>query len=364
MDSEYEIIDNRLPETLRKLTFSGYKKTDVYNILFLSIENGKIENACNWLTECICSGYILELWEKLLNFSCNVVSINNPKLFHHLYKKNNLLHNVLKCVDKNDRYGLLECRNNIVIRNLYFSIVTILSMSDKKVRYDKYPKLRDSDFDFENIYKRFTANVFLLPNDFIKFNEPEELKLVMNEIYTYLKNRNYEMCIYWTFWIFEWEKRNIKAKNSWHIDVRDVDVLPKFKADLVWVLWELILLEKENKCNDTKIQIRSLYELYKHDFTSRKRNKRLPYLYMSMCMLTNDVDYNIPLIRDNILYIQANIKNGEMFKMRKPRENHDVIKDIEVDKKLLSGTKYDDKMNKETTEAKIKLFNDLDSFNK
>ena len=83
-----------------------------------------------------------------------------------------------------------------------------------------------------------------------------------------------------------------------------------------------------------------------------------------MCMLTNDVDYNIPLIRDNILYIQANIKNGEMFKMRKPRENHDVIKDIEVDKKLLSGTKYEDKMNKETTESKLKLFNDLDSFNK
>ena len=46
MDSGYEIIDNRLPETLRKSTFSGYKKTDVYNILFLSIENGKIENAC------------------------------------------------------------------------------------------------------------------------------------------------------------------------------------------------------------------------------------------------------------------------------------------------------------------------------
>ena len=34
----------------------------------------------------------------------------------------------------------------------------------------------------------------------------------MNEIYTYLKNRNYEMCLYWTFWVFEWEKRNIKAK--------------------------------------------------------------------------------------------------------------------------------------------------------
>jgi hypothetical protein len=53
-----------------------------------------------------------------------------------------------------------------------------------------------------------------------------------------------------------------------------------------------------------------------------------------------------------------------MFKMKKSRENRDVVKDLEVDKKLLSENKYEDKMNKETTESKLKLFNDLDSFNK
>ena len=63
----------------------------------------------------------------------------------------------------------------------------------KSKKYDKYPKLRDADFDFENIQKRFVANVYLLNlNDFIHFNEPEELKLVMNEIYTYLKGNNYD----------------------------------------------------------------------------------------------------------------------------------------------------------------------------
>lgn len=361
MDVEYQIIDNRLPGTLKQSTFSGYKKTDVYNILFQSIETGKTENACNWLTECLCSGYFVELWEKLIIFSCDIVSINNPKLAHHLYKKNNLLNNILKCVDKNDRYGLLDLRNNLVIRNLFFSIVTILSMSDKTNRYDNYPKLKDADFDFENIYKRFTANVYLLPNDFIHFNEPEELKLVMNEIYTYLKNKNYEICIYWTIWVFEWEKRNIKAKNSWHIDARDIDVDPKFQADLVWIVWSCILLETENKCKDTKLQIRSLYELFKHDYTSRKRSKRISYVHKCICILTNDIDYDIPLINDQIAYIQVNIKNGEMFKMRKPRENNDIVKDLEKNKKLLSGKKMEIKMDVEKMEEKLKLFNDLDS---
>ena len=53
-----------------------------------------------------------------------------------------------------------------------------------------------------------------------------------------------------------------------------------------------------------------------------------------------------------------------MFKMRKPRENHDMIKDLEVDKKPLPEHKVEKKMNLEKTEDKLKLFNDLDSFNK
>ena len=362
MDANYMIIDNRLSIDLKKTTFSGYKKTDVFDALFKSIETNKVENACNWLTECICSGYVVELWEKLLIFSCNVISINNPNLPYYLYKKNNLLNNLLISVDKNDRYGILNLRNNGNIRNLYFAIVTIVTLCTKNKRYDKYPKLKDSDFDFDTIYKRFTANVHLLPNDFIHFNEPEELKLVMNEIYTYLKNKNYEVCIFWTLWIFEWEKRNIKAKNSWHIDSREVDVQTKFTADLVWILWELILLESKNRSKEIQKQIKSLYELYKCDFTSRKRNKRLPYLYHSICMLTNDINWRIPLINDMKIYIEANIKNGEMFKLKKTRENRDIIKDVEVDKKPFKQQKVEKKMESEKTLDKLKLFNDLDSF--
>ena len=119
MDSKYTIIDNRLLESFKKSTFSGYKKTDVISTLFKSIDNGKIENACNWLTECLCSGYTFDIWQRLLIYNCNTISINNPNLILYLYRKNKTIYNIYRSIDKNDRYGILECRNNDKIRNIF-----------------------------------------------------------------------------------------------------------------------------------------------------------------------------------------------------------------------------------------------------
>ena len=112
MDSKYIIVDSRLMESFKKSTFSGYKKTDVISTLFKSIDNGKIENACNWLAECLCSGYTFDIWQRLLIYSTISISINNPNLTLYLYKKNIVINNIYKSIDKNDRYGILECRNN------------------------------------------------------------------------------------------------------------------------------------------------------------------------------------------------------------------------------------------------------------
>ena len=331
MNDKYKIIDTRLSESFKTITFSGYKKTDVYKILFKSIESGKIENACNWATECICSGYINELWQKLIIYSCTSISINNPTLYNYLYKKNVYFINIINNIDKKDRYSNLNLRNNQIIRNLFFSIITILTMSSKTKRYDKYPKLKDNDFVFDNIFKRFKALANIIPGDLIHLNEPEELKLVSNEIFTYFKNKNYENSLYWTIWFFEWEKRNIKAKNNWYIESRDIDVDNKFKNDSVWIIWKCILLESEYKTNNIKLQIKSLYELYKNDYTSRKKSKRMPLIYTAICFLTNDINWNVSLINNNSIYIQTNINNNKMFGIKKIHENKNIIKDIEID---------------------------------
>ena len=126
MEDDYLIIDTRIIDDFKKTTFSGYKKKDVFTILFKSIETKKIENACNWLTECLCSGYIEETWQKLICFSCNIITINNPLLPNYLYKKNILLYNIINNIDKKKINETINLRNNQIIRNLFFSVRLLL----------------------------------------------------------------------------------------------------------------------------------------------------------------------------------------------------------------------------------------------
>ena len=157
MDDIYKIIDTREPGEFKIKSFSGYKRRDVFDALDKSILSKKIENACNWVCECICSGYIDKTWQHLITIASNVVNINNPTLSNFLYKKNVLFYNLY-----NNSKCKIELRNNSTIRNLMFGVTVILALSDKTKRYDKYPKLKDIDFDFSKIQTKLTATSNLL----------------------------------------------------------------------------------------------------------------------------------------------------------------------------------------------------------
>jgi len=365
MDNKYTIIDNR--DNFKKLTFSGYKKRDVYMVLNKSMETKKVENTNNWITECICSLYIEELWNNLLLFAFKIININNPSLPVFLYNKNMLFYNIYNNLNLKNPFELFNLRNNQIIRNLFTSISTILTISSKTKRYDKYPKFKDVDFNFDTIQNRLKADINLLSNDLIHFDEPEELKVIMNEIYFHLKNKigGYEKSLYWTLWIIEWEKRNIKANNNWKIDHRNVNVKEKFKCDLMWIIWEVIMLEANNRSRFIKRQIKALNELYMFQFTSRKRIKRISYIIQSICYLTHIIDENIPLVSDKIILIQIQCSNNLMYKSKKIHEVNDIIKDKLPKKELnlKSQKKVEKKMEEEKMKSKIDIFNDLDTLN-
>ena len=175
----------------------------------------QFEQACFWTTASIVSGYSLILWEKLINYSCKVININNPELPYFIMKKNKVLYNQINRLDKKDNNLIL--RNSQMVRNLFFDIVTTLCSSLKTKRYDKYLKINEKeDFDFENIKKRLCAEMNILPPHIIKFNDPNELKIIINEIYTLLKNKQfgYERSCFWIMWLMKWESIHKKKKKN------------------------------------------------------------------------------------------------------------------------------------------------------
>tara|TARA_B100000575_G_scaffold264844_1_gene240951 strand:- start:393 stop:1484 length:1092 start_codon:yes stop_codon:yes gene_type:complete len=358
MDENYQIIDTRSVDAFKKKTFSGFKKNDIILAVLKSIESKKVENACHWTTECILSGYSLLLWEKLLNFSGKIIHINNPKLPYYLFRKNQIFMNQMNRLHTTSKDRFLLLRNSQMIRNLFFDVVSTLSTSSKTKRYDKYPKIDDKeDFNFTNIQKRLCANMNILPAHIIHFNDPEELRIISNELFTLLKNKQfgYDKCCYWILWLFRYEGLHKKKKTPWLIDERNVENIPKkYRGNVVWVLWEIIF-EELNLRNNKQItkQITALYELFKSNYTIGKRKARLPLIFNAIGYLTHNVSFKIPIRNDYCLFIQVQSNVNKMFAMKKKNE-------IKNETTFVKPAPKKENIQVELVQDKIGIFNEID----
>jgi len=357
----YFINDDRPSDSFRKKTFSGFKKNDIINAVLKSIEAKKVENACFWTTECILSGYSLTLWEKLVNFSGKIIHINNPNLPHYLYRKNLVFNNQINRLNTTSKDKYLFLRNSQMIRNLFFDIVSTLATSSKTKRYDKYPKIDDSeDFVFTNIQKRLCAGMNILPAHIIHFNDPEEIRIIINEIFALLKNKQfgYDKCCYWTLWLLRYEVVHKKKKKVWLIDEREVEGLhKKYCGNIVWVLWETIFEEMNLRKNrNISKQIQSLYELFKCNYTIGKRTSRIPLIFNAIGYLTHTISFKIPIRNDYKLFIQVQSNVNKMFGAKKKHE----IKNDKMYDEIPKNPPKKENIPVEIIQDKIGLFNEID----
>ena len=140
-------------------------------------------------------------------------------------KKNIIYNNQINILDKKSKDNILLIRNSQMIRNLFFDIITTLCISLKTKRYDKYHKINEKeDFKFDNIKKRLCSQMNILPPHIIRFNDPDELKVILNEIFTMCKNKQfgYDRCCFWILWLLKWEGQHKKKKVQWNVEYRDV----------------------------------------------------------------------------------------------------------------------------------------------
>ena len=358
MNEQYQIIDSRIPVDMKTKTFSGFKKTDVIQAVFKSIEMKKIEQACHWATECIVSGHTLVLWDKLVVFSSKVVHINNPRLPQYMLMKNNILMNQVRRLDNKSKDSILLLRNSQMIRNLFFDVISTLSTSSKTKRYDKYPKIDEKeDFKYENIQKRLLSKMNILPSYIIHFNDPDELRIIINEIFTLCKNKQfgYERCCYWIIWLTKWEALHKKKNTSWNISGRNVDgINPKHCANFIWIIWEVIFEELKTRRNNTiKKQIESLYSLFKTNYSPGKRNTRLPLVFNAIGYLTHAINMNIRIRSDTKIFIQVQSNVNKMFLAKK-------INEVKT-KPIVQVPKKKEEIHIELVENKIDIFNEIDN---
>ena len=89
------------------------------------------------------------------------------------------------------------------------------------------------------IKEKMNATMQVLPSSIIRFTDPEELRVILNELFFNLKIElgGYEKSCYWVAWILEWEKKNKKDKKCFEIEERKItNVNPKYlSSDTRWI---------------------------------------------------------------------------------------------------------------------------------
>ena len=294
--SNYEINDVRTLNDFKSVSFSKFQKTKVKKELLNKLAENKVEPACYWSAELICSGHLIELWETIIYYISKNVHIGNPLLPTYILRR---MESFKDIISQGYIGNELSLRNNITIRKLFAEVIATLCMSRKHHVFEAVKIRRKEDFNMTHISTRLKAPNISYSQSIFRENDPTELLIAINELAYHLspESKNSYTACYWAEWILEYECVCKQSKEKIIIERRDwVSVNSKYQTDIIWIIWDAIIQRATlNKCQLTKRIIDSLLGIFTLRFTPGVRKRRRFLIYNAISLLTDSVDLTIPI---------------------------------------------------------------------
>ena len=367
---EYKINDTRSTPDFSKQSFSGFAIKDVVTVLNKSLIACKIEESVNWAVELLLSGQTERLWEKIFSISLKNININNPKLPMFLFKRYSKFVTLkLKysgSAKSSNIAGYLSLRNSQAVRNMMCEVCVIICNSTK-LKALSLPKIKEGDFDLSYLKTRLVATDANIIGNKLKYGDPVEIKIPLNEFNFCIKTRKWELAIYWLAWVCEWERRNTKRDKHYICGVRKIEgVEEKYFTDIIWIIWEILIKEAPDlKNDDASSQIYALFKLYKFDFKPTKKSKRIFFILYAIKYFTEMYNFKNDIIPNHYQLIQAcgNINlifyDKKKYEVNKHKQNLEQTSYNHIKTKALTEKEKKDekaklKRLKEAAEIKIK----------
>jgi len=317
-----EINDIRGPTQFKGISFSKFKKSDVRKQLIENMKNGKIEPACYWSAELVCSGHYMELWEIILHYAGKHIHLGNPKIVLYLEKRFEIFRNL---ISQGQYLNELQLRNNPTIRKLFAEIICTLTLSNKKHSFEPIKINREEEFDMTQMTERLKApNIHFIEHIFQK-EDPKELFIAMNEFAYNISNEKKSMvgASYWIEWTIDFEAICKKRKTNIICQARPfVSVEKKFRFDTIWILWD-ILFYYSGLTNNQYIDVlmKSIFNIFSIKYTTASCKKRRYLLYFAVALLTEPVPSNIEVMNNKPLIQSIIDKINSIYKQIKKNED-------------------------------------------
>ena len=322
VDEKSEINDLRQPAAFKGISFSKYKKTDVKSQLEQSLMKGKIEPACYWCAELICSAHYGDIWEILLHYIGKHIHLANPKLIIYLENRYTIFRNIMI---QGYYVSELDLRNNPNIRKLFAEVICNLTLSPKKHAFEPIKINRVEEFDITQMTDRLIAPSVKYIVHIFKRKDPQEVFIAMNEFAYNISNerKNMMTACYWIEWIIEFESICKNKKEPCFCEKRsEVPVEKKYQCDLIWMVWDVFFYTIEQIPNfefHAKI-LKSVFQLFCVKYTSASPKKRRFLLYFAVALFTEPVPTTIEIATNKEILHMVVEKIDQIYKQIKKNE--------------------------------------------
>jgi len=295
--ADTEINDIRAQNEFKGTTFSGFKKTDVKKELLNSLYNSKIEPACYWSAELICSGHYTDLWDVIIDFYSKHIHMENPKLSIYLDLR---ISNFRDIVNAGFTEQELRLRNHPKLRKLFCEIMCVLCETKKRHSYNNI-KVQKEDFDMTYMTERFKAPSVKYAQEITFKDDPKELFVAINELgYCVSKDGlNSVNACYWIEWILEFARICKMKKQKCICERREfAPVESKMQMDIIWIIWDIFINESNTHSKLIQKIVYSALNLFSLKYTSGCNRKRKLILYFIVALLTQPVSFGGGIIND------------------------------------------------------------------
>ena len=316
---DIEINDIRTKKDFRGITFSKYKKSEVHKELLKNLYDGKIENSLNWSIELICAGHYMDLWEIILLFCSKHIHLGNPKLPIYLDLRLNHFKDIL-----NGGYqdNILKMRNNNKIRKLFAEIMCVLCISKKKHTFDNI-RVDKEDFVITKLQHQLKADSTKYATIIFKKEDPTELFVGINEFYWNIlkEQKNGALACWWLEWILGFEDICKKENKKYSAARRsNMPVDSNFQKDVIWIIWECLLYEANNRSKGMHKIVTAMLNIFCLRYKPGVRRRRKYLIYFAIHLLTEPLDNNIPIIKNEKMIENITSKINIIYKQIKKNE--------------------------------------------
>jgi hypothetical protein len=323
--SSVKITDNTelndVRTSFRGITFSNFKKLDAKNQFVESMKKGKVEPACYWCAELICSGHYMDIWEIILHYMSKYIHLGNPKIVVYLEKRFTVFKNIMS---QGHFLSELHLRNNNNMRKLFAEMISVLTISNKKHSFEAIKINRVEEFDMTLMADKLKAPSVSYIEPMYKPKDPKEIFIPLNELAYHISRDSLSMlnACYWIEWIIEFDLICKKRKEQCKCERRSqYDVENKLQGDIIWMVWDTLLYYCESQKDTFVLSImNSLVTLFCIKYTNASPKKRRYLLYFAVALITEQVPTNIDMIADKTIVQNVVEQINHIYKQIKKNE--------------------------------------------